>query len=100
MIRQLKFSLGQRPAWQRYLIFVAIIVITAVLFSIAFFFVIGFAFLALAVAIINKVKVKLTGRPLFKGPQHFHRYQSQFNQRPKHSTGNVIEGEIIRDDDK
>ncbi len=98
MIRNIQFSLQQRPTWQRYLIFAATIVLTAVLFWVAFFFVIGFAFLALAVAMINKLKFKLTGRPLFKGPQHFHRYQSQFSRPGDKPSGNVIEGEVIKKD--
>jgi UDP-N-acetylmuramyl pentapeptide phosphotransferase/UDP-N-acetylglucosamine-1-phosphate transferase len=93
MIRQVQFSLNQRPAWQRYLIFIATIIVTATLFWIGLIFVFGFAVLALLVAVVNRIKFKLTGRPLFKGPQHFHRYQSQFKK------DNVIEGEVIPKND-
>ena len=94
MIRQIQFTLNQRPAWQRFLILIATIVVTATLFWIGLIFVFGFAVLALIVAVVNRIKLKLTGRPLFKGPQHFHRYQSQFKQN------NVIEGEVVSKDDE
>ncbi len=99
MIRNIHYSILQRPAWQRYLIVAATFVIALSLFWIGLIFFIGFAVLALVVAVINRVKYKLTGRPLFKGPQHFHRYQSQFNQsgQTKHQ-GQVIEGEVIKSD--
>jgi hypothetical protein len=81
----------------------ATVIITATLFWIGLIVVFGFALLALAVAIVNKVKIKLTGRPLFKGPQHFHRYQSHFKQpfqQNDKTSGNVIEGELVdRKDD-
>lgn len=98
MIRQIPFSFSNRPAWQRYLLIFSTILITAFLFWIGIIVVFTLAFVALAVALVNKIKVKLTGRPLFKGPQHFHRYQSQFSQgNEPHSskTGKIIEGEII-----
>ena len=95
MIRQIQYSLTNRPAWQRFLLLAASLVVAATLFWIGLIFVVGFAFVALAVAFINRIKLKLTGRPLFKGPQHFHRYQSQFNQSQSSSKGQVIEGEII-----
>jgi len=53
----------------------------------------------LAVAMVNRIKVKLTGRPLFAAPKHFHRYQSQFNQN-RDIEGEVIEGEVIEKTDK
>lgn len=83
------FNFQQKPAWQRYLIYAVALIAMATLFSIGLIFVFAFAFLAIAVAIINKIKFKLTGRPLFAGPQHFHRYQSQFKK------DNVIEGELV-----
>lgn len=108
MIQQIKFTFQQRPAWQRYLILFATVIITAALLWIGLIFVFAFALLALAVSIVNKVKLKLTGRPLFKGPQHFHRYQSQFSQRNSQNgqsdrsrpAGNIIEGEVIREETK
>ncbi|TCS42466.1 hypothetical protein [Reinekea marinisedimentorum] len=81
--------LNNRPAWQRYLIFALSIMFMIALFWIGMVFFIGFAILAFVVALINTIKVKLTGRPLFSGPKHFHRYQSQFRQT------NVIEGELV-----
>lgn len=88
-MRHIQFGFTQRPAWQRALMFAAAFIVTAFLFWIGLFVVITFAVLALGVALVNRIKLKLTGRPLFKGPQHFHRYQSQFKQ------DNVIEGEVV-----
>lgn len=105
MIRRIQFNIVQRPAWQRFLIFAASIAVVAVLFWIGLILVFGLAFVALIVAAVNFVKLKITGRPLFKGPQHFHRYQSQFTQhnenRQDKQSGNVIEGEVVdrKDDD-
>lgn len=92
----IQFNFRQRPAWQRYLMVASSIVITALLLWLGFIIFISLAVLAIAVALINRVKLAVTGRPLFKTPQHFHRYQSQFNK-----DHNVIEGEVIdRGDDK
>lgn len=86
-----------RPAWQRYLILIATILIVAALFWVGLVFMIAFAVLAVVVAIVNKIKVKLTGRPLFAGPKHFHRYQTytQSQSRPQSPQHNVIEGEVV-----
>ncbi|EAR09642.1 hypothetical protein [Reinekea blandensis] len=105
MIRRIQFNIVQRPAWQRFLIFAASIAIVAVLFWIGLILVFGLAFVALVIGAINYVKLKVTGRPLFKGPQHFHRYQSQFtqhntNQSQEKPSGQVIEGEVVDKDDK
>jgi len=89
MIRQLQFSFSQRPAWQRALLVAATIIITATLFWIGIIVVFSLAIVALAVAFVNRIKMKITGRPLFKGPKHFHRYQSQFQKK------DVIEGEVV-----
>lgn len=100
MIRQIHYSITQRPAWQRFLIVTASLVVTAMLLWVGLLFVFSFAFLALLVAGVNWVKLKLTGRPLFKGPQHFHRYQSQFKQHGQSKqNGSVIEGEVVSRDD-
>ncbi|MEJ2045431.1 MAG: hypothetical protein P8X74_20555 [Reinekea sp.] len=98
MIRQIQFTLTQRPAWQRTLIYLSALVIAGVLFWIGILFVFAFAVLALGVAIINRIKFKLTGRPLFKGPQHFHRYHSQFRENSRRQN-DVIEGEVTHKDD-
>jgi hypothetical protein len=84
--------LNNRPVWQRYLIFALSIMFMIALFWIGMVFFIGFAVLAFVVAVINTIKMKFTGRPLFSGPKHFHRYQSQFKQ------SNIIEGEVIDTD--
>ncbi len=96
MIRQTPFSFSNRPIWQRYLAILTAIIITAFLFWIGIIVVFSLAFVALALALVNRVKVKLTGRPLFRGPQHFHRYQSHF-RKPSGSNaeGNIFEGEIV-----
>ena len=94
MIRQLKFSFNQRPAWQRFLMIGATLVLTATLFWIGLIVIFSLALVALAVAMVNRIKIKLTGRPLFTAPKHFHRYQSQFNQN-RDIEGEVIEGEVI-----
>lgn len=99
MIRRIQFNIVQRPAWQRFLIFAGSIALVAVLFWIGLILVFGLAFVALIVAAVNFIKLKITGRPLFKGPQHFHRYQSQFNQhneqKQENPSGKVIEGEVV-----
>lgn len=103
MIRRIQFGIVQRPAWQRFLIFVASLALVAVLFWIGLVLVFGLAFVALLVAAVNFIKLKFTGRPLFKGPQHFHRYQSQFRQHTRadpEKKGETIEGEIIDRDNK
>jgi len=94
MIRQLKFSFNQRPAWQRFLMVAGTLVLTATLFWIGLILVFSLALVALAVAVVNRIKMKLTGRPLFTGPKHFHRYQSQF-QKNRDIEGEVIEGEVV-----
>lgn len=83
---------NQRPPWQRAIFFILSLVIVAALFWIGLIVVIGLAILALAIALVNKIKIAITGKPLFKTPSHFHRYQSQFKQ------GDVIEGEVISSD--
>lgn len=93
MNQNFQFNFRQRPPWQRFLIYASALIATVMLFWIGLIFVFAFAFLAIAVAVINKVKMKITGRPLFAGPQHFHRYQSQFQK------DRVIEGEVIRPED-
>lgn len=106
MIRRIQFNIVQRPLWQRALIFMASLALVAVLFWIGLVLVFGLAFVAMIIAVANFVKMKLTGRPLFKTPQHFHRYQSQFTQRghdasSDQKSGQVIEGEVVeRDDEK
>lgn len=89
MINQTQFNFNNRPPWQRLLMVVATLVLTVTLFWIGFIVVFALAFVALAFAIVNRIKIKFTGRPLFVGPKHFHRYQSQFNE------SNVIEGEVV-----
>jgi hypothetical protein len=85
----LHIQFNQRPPWQRAIAIVLSLVIVATLFWVGIIVVFGLALLAVAVAVVNKIKVAITGKPLFKGPQHFHRYQSQFKQN------DVIEGEVI-----
>lgn len=97
MSQRIQFNFNHKPSWQRYLIIAATLVITAFLFWIGLIFVFAFAVLALLVAAVNYVKLKVTGRPLFKGPQHFHRYQSQFGDQYKRpNSGTIIEGEVIK----
>lgn len=93
MNNQFRFPFQTRPAWQRYLILAASIVIAAALIWVGMILVFSLAIVALGVAIANRIKMKITGRPLFAGPKHFHRYQSQYKQ------GNVIEGEVIEHND-
>lgn len=87
--------LYNRPLWQRFLIFAVSVFLMISLFWIGMVFIISFAVIAFSLAIVNKIKMKITGRPLFSGPKHFHRYQSQFRQN------DVIEGEVVdRDNHK
>jgi hypothetical protein len=97
MPQRIQFSFNHRPTWQRYLIVLGTLIVTAFLFWIGLIFVFAFAVLAMLVAAVNYIKFKITGRPLFKGPQHFHRYQSQFGEQfKKQPKGAVIEGEVIK----
>lgn len=94
MIRQIQFNFSRRPAWQRFLLFVGALIVTATLFWIGLIFFLSFALIALGVMAVSRLKYKLTGRPLFTGPEQFSRRQSQFKK------DNIIEGEIIdRDKD-
>ncbi|MBU2863213.1 hypothetical protein KO489_05115 [Reinekea forsetii] len=85
----LHIQIKQRPPWQRAIFLVISLVVVAALLWIGLIVVIGLALLAVIVAIANKIKLAITGKPLFKTPSHFHRYQSQFK------SGDVIEGEVI-----
>ncbi|MFQ3231437.1 MAG: hypothetical protein ACI9DO_002825 [Reinekea sp.] len=87
-----QFQFNQRPPWQRAIALVLSIVIVATLFWVGLVVVLGLAVFAIVMAVINKIKIAITGRPLFTPPQHFHRYQSQFKQ------SNVIEGEVVSKD--
>jgi hypothetical protein len=88
----IQFQFKQRPPWQRAIAVALTIIIAAALFWVGLFVVFGLAILAVAIAVVNKIKIAITGKPLFKGPQHFHRYQSQFKQT------DVIEGEVVSKD--
>ena len=92
MIRNIQLNLTQRPAWQRLLIFVAAVIITATLFWIGLIFFVTFAFIALGFAIVARLKYKITGRPLFKTPEQFYRASTQ-NQQQRDS---IIEGEVVK----
>lgn len=85
----IQFQFNQRPPWQRAIAVVLSIIIVATLFWVGLFVVLGLAVLGVILAIVNRVKVAITGRPLFKAPQHFQRDPSPFKQT------DVIEGEVV-----
>lgn len=88
----------QRPTWQKYLLFFFGLVIAAALIWLSFLFILAFALIGLALSIINQIKLKITGRPMFTGPKHFHRYTNSSSHKAEQS-GTVIEGEVIRKED-
>lgn len=89
---------SQRPGWQQTLLLIAAFAFTAFLLWIGLLFFIGFAIIGLAITLLNRLKLKLTGKPLFKGPKHFHRYQNGFSESRSESQHQVIEGEYERKD--
>lgn len=90
------FNTG-RPASPIKRLFIAIIglAVLVFLFWVGFFVILAVAALGIALAAINAIKMKLTGRPLFASRfQKFYEQQQQAQQEQRRG-GSVIEGEVV-----
>lgn len=89
------FNTG-RPVSPIKRLFFAIIglAILVFLFWVGFFVILALAALGIALAAINAIKMKLTGKPLFAS--RFQKFQEQQQaQRDHRRGGTVIEGEVV-----
>lgn len=86
----------------RILAAIAGLAILVFLFWIGLFVVLALAAVGVGLAVINAIKMKLTGRPLFASrfKRQFEEARRQSERYRKGGRGNVIEGEVVdREDD-